>query len=59
MAYDWIFDVLEDLKTFAQANGLPGLAAKADEALKVAHEEVAGLKDAPTDTPPRKSGPSH
>lgn len=59
MGYDWIFDVLEDLKTFADANGMPALAAKADEALKVATQEVAGLTQ---DQPARiagKGGSSH
>ena len=59
MAYEWIFDVLEDLKAFAEANGLTALAAKADEALVVARTEVAGLKDASVKMPPRKSGPAH
>ena len=59
MGYDWIFDVLQDLKSFATANGLPGLAAKADEALKVAEQEVAALKDTPVKVPPRRSGSPH
>jgi hypothetical protein len=59
MAYDWIFDVLEDLKAFAQANGLTALAAKADEALAVARTEVPSLKDISVQMPPRKSGPTH
>lgn len=41
MRHDWIFDVLKDLKSYAQANGLPALAAKADEALQVARAEIA------------------
>ncbi|MBI1171625.1 hypothetical protein GC209_09500 [bacterium] len=59
MAYDWIFDVLEDLKAFAEANGLTALAAKADEALAVARVEVAGLNEDAVKQPPRKSGPTH
>ena len=59
MGYDWIFDVLEDLKSFAEANNMPALAAKADEALKVAKEEVSGLTDAPVNVPPRRSEPTH
>lgn len=59
MAYDWIFDVLEDLKAFALANGLTALAAKADEALEVARTEVASLQDTTVKMPPRKSGPTH
>ncbi len=59
MGYDWIFDVLEDLKSFAEANGLPALAAKADEAIKVATQEVAALENAPVKVPPRRSGSTH
>lgn len=59
MAYDWIFDVLEDLKSFAEANGLPALAAKADEALLVAAQEIAALENAPVDVPTRRSGSTH
>lgn len=59
MGYDWIFDVLEDLKSFAEANGMPALAAKADEAIKVATEEVSGRTKEPVNTPPRRSEPTH
>ena len=48
MGHDWVFDVLADLKSYAGANGLPGLAAKADEALAVVKAEMAaqrGLSD--------------
>ena len=41
MRHDWIFDVLSDLKAYCLANGLPALAAKADEAFVVAQEELA------------------
>ena len=59
MGYDWIFEVLEDLKSFAKANGLPALAAKADEALQVAAVEVGSLPDAPVRVPPRRSSSTH
>ena len=59
MGYEWIFEVLEDLKSFAKANGLPALAAKADEALDVATAEVAMRPDAPVKLPPRRSGTTH
>jgi hypothetical protein len=39
MRHDWIFDVLKDLRSYAQSNGLPAL--KADEAMRVAQAEVA------------------
>jgi hypothetical protein len=44
MGHDWVFDVLRDLKSYADANGLNALAAKADEALKVAMAEI-GAQD--------------
>ena len=46
MGYDWIFDVLHDLKAFAEANDKPELAAKSAEALTVAAAEVAVRTDA-------------
>ena len=48
MGYDWIFDVLKDLKAFAEANDMPELAAKSEEALTVATAEVAVRTDAAT-----------
>lgn len=59
MGYEWIFDVLEDLKSFADANGMPALAAKADEALKVATQEVADLQGAESVVKPRASRSKH
>ncbi len=41
MRHDWIFDVLHDLRAYAQANGLEALALKADEALRIARAEIA------------------
>lgn len=41
MRHDWIFDVLTDLRSYAQKNGLPALAAQVDEALQVARVEIA------------------
>ena len=41
MAHDWVFDVLDDLKSYAIANGLIALAAKAEEALQIASVEIA------------------
>ena len=41
MRHDWIFDVLRDLRAYAQTNGLPALALKADEAMRVARADVA------------------
>jgi hypothetical protein len=47
MRHDWIFEVLRDLKAYALANGLPAVAAKADEALRVARAEIVGPQKAP------------
>ena len=41
MGYEWIFDVLKDVKAFAEANNMPALAAKSEETLKVAAQEMA------------------
>ena len=43
MGHDWVFDVLDDLKSYAVANGLHGLAAKTDEVIKIAAEEIGAL----------------
>lgn len=52
MRHEWVFDVLEDLRSYALSNGLPALAAKAEEALQIAAVEIASLTpggDAPAD----------
>ncbi len=41
MRHDWIFDVLKDLVSYAERNGLPLLARKAEEALQTAEDEIA------------------
>jgi hypothetical protein len=41
MGHDWIFDVLADLRRYAQANGLPATADGAEALLRVAKAEVA------------------
>lgn len=45
MRHDWIFDVLKDLVSYAERNGLPLLALKAEEALQTAAEEIAAQDD--------------
>lgn len=40
MGHEWIIDVLKDLSSYARANGLPALAGKAEEALRVAEAEI-------------------
>ena len=49
MRHDWILDVLRDLRAYAQMNGMPVLAAKAQDALDGAVIEMQAA-DGPTDT---------
>ncbi len=41
MQYEWILDVLTDLKAFAQSNGLSSLAEQLDDTSLVAAAEIA------------------
>lgn len=41
MQHDWIIDVLADVKTFAQCNGLDRLAEHLDDTMMVATAEIA------------------
>lgn len=41
MPYQWILDVLSDLKAFAQVNGLTALAEQLDDTSLVAAAEIA------------------
>lgn len=63
MHHDWIFDVLRDLRSFAQKNGLPALAAQVETTLQVAETEIAALngRDAPEegDGGPAAGGQAH
>ncbi|MCA8868163.1 MAG: hypothetical protein KDA67_05895 [Rhodobacteraceae bacterium] len=40
MSQEWMIDVLTDLKKFAQANGLMGLAEQLDDSILVAAAEL-------------------
>ena len=40
MKYDWILDVLVDLRSFAQANGLDALAEELEQTRMVAMVEI-------------------
>ena len=57
MGHDWVFDVLEDLKSYAVANNLHQLAAKADEAIKVATAEISAQEAAPVLIRPKGMAP--
>lgn len=54
MTNDWIFEVLADLKSFAQANGMDALAKQLDTTVRVAKTELrmhnisTRLSDRPT-----------
>ena len=41
MRHDWILDVLTDLRSYAQKNSLPEIAAEAEALLEVARAEIA------------------
>ena len=41
MRHDWIFNVLADLRVYAEENNLPALAAQVTATLRVADKEVA------------------
>ncbi len=45
MKYDWILDVLADLRTFAQANGLDALADQLDDTRLVAATEIVSIAE--------------
>jgi hypothetical protein len=54
MHHDWVFDVLQDMLSYATLNGLPRLAERVAEALEVAREEIGspGGPDDPAGNPP-------
>ncbi len=45
MHYEWILDVLSDLKSFAQGNGLPALAEQLGDTSIIAATEIARLSE--------------
>lgn len=44
MQNDWILDVLSDLRSFAQENGLPRLAQHLDETALLAAAEISNAR---------------
>lgn len=50
MQYDWITDVLTDLRAFALSNGLDRLAVHLEDTLTVAADEIARAGAAPPTT---------
>lgn len=57
MRYDWVLDVLTDLKAFAQANGLVTLSEHLDETLSIAREEIATRRGDHDEDEARRTGP--
>jgi hypothetical protein len=57
MRHDWIFDVLSDLQTYADRNGLPEFARKIEEAMALARWEILQEEEAgePAPLPPFRS----
>lgn len=51
MQYDWILDVLADLRGFARMNGLTELADHLDQATLVALDEMRRAKRPPQGAP--------
>ena len=49
MNNDWIIDVIADLRTYANHNGLPALARQLDDATLVAATEIASRDGGQTD----------
>lgn len=44
MGYDWIIDVLTDMRRFAGQNEMPLLCAQLDEAMRIATVEVGAKR---------------
>lgn len=49
MSYSWILEVLSDLKTFSDANGMHRLSKELDEARLMAAVEIAQLSETDQD----------
>lgn len=49
MTYNWILEVLSDLKTFSDANGMHRLSKELDEARLMAAVEIAAIIDIDAD----------
>jgi hypothetical protein len=57
MRHEWLFDVLADMKVYAERHGLVALSAKVDETIEVAHAEIAAA-EADDDAPQKQRGDS-
>ena len=54
MGHDWLFEVLADMKSYAERHGMSDLAAKIDETAEVARRDVARAGEDPDDDLPKK-----
>ena len=52
MRHAWILEVLTDLRTYAEGNDLPLIAAAADRTIDVARAEITAVNDADRTLPP-------
>lgn len=60
MSQEWMIEVLRDMRIFAAANGMPGLAEQLDDTIHVATSEVTarfGPGTAGRPPPPHPEGP--
>ena len=60
--HDWILDVLVDLKAFASANDLGGLAEQLDDTMLIAMAEIGSTGEGAlvgAKAKPGRSGPDH
>jgi hypothetical protein len=56
MAHEWIFEVLQDMRSYSQKNGLPALMVQLDEALRVARMEIGAKTGSQADDDPDDNG---
>jgi hypothetical protein len=54
MGHDWLFEVLADMKAYAERHGMSALAAKIAETEEVARADVAASDREPDGSVPQK-----
>ena len=59
MGHAWMLGVLDDLRTYAELNGLDRLAESLATASVVAEDDAAPWGDAPGRAWPDRAGPGH
>ena len=53
MQYQWIFDVLDDMRSFALLNGLDDLSRQLDQAMQAAAADISRTSGLPVPLLPR------